>query len=68
MTIITRLNITFAISKLLHFLTNPNPTHIQMANKIMSYLLNTRTLKLKFGEGDKLKITTNTLFINNTSN
>ena len=65
MAIITRLNIIFAILKLLHFLTNPSPTHIQAVNKIINYLLNTRILKLEFRGGDKLKIVTNTSFTNN---
>ena len=68
MAIIIRLNITFIILKLLHFLINPNPTYIQMVNKIINYLLSTRTLKLKFGGGDKLKIVINTSFTNNTNN
>ena len=68
MAIITRLNITFAISKLSHSLTNPNPTYIQTVNKVINYLLSIRTLKLKFGGGDILKIVTDTSFTNNTNN
>ena len=68
MAIIIRLNIIFVILKLLHFLTNPSPTHIQGVNKIINDLLNTRILKLKFRGGDKLKIITNASFINNINN
>ena len=68
MAIITCLNIAFAILKLSRFLTNPNPTHIQAANKVINYLLGTRTLRLKFEGGDELKIVINTSFINNTNN
>ena len=68
MAIITYPNIIFAILKLSHFLTNPNPTYIQAVNKIINYLLGTRTLKLKFGGKNKLKIVTNASFINNINN
>ena len=34
----------------------------------MNYLRSTRILKLKFGEGNKLKITLNISFANNTIN
>ena len=67
MAIITRLDIIFAILKLLHFLTNLNPIYIQTVNKIISYLLGTRILKLKFRGGDKLKIIINTSFTDNIS-
>ena len=39
-----------------------------MANKIINYLLSIYILKFKFGEGNKLKIATDTSFINDTSN
>ena len=39
-----------------------------MVNKVINYLLNTRILKLKFGEKDKLKIATNASFTDNTNN
>ena len=68
MAIITRLNIIFAISKLSRFLINPSPTYIQVVNKIINYLLNTRTLKFKFGGGDKLEIVTDTSFADDISN
>ena len=38
-----------------------------MVNKVINYLLSTRTLKLKFGGGDKLKIITDAFFINDIS-
>ena len=67
MVIITYLNIIFVILKLLYFLTNLNPIHIQMVNKVINYLLGTRILKLKFGGGDKLKIIINASFTDNIS-
>ena len=39
-----------------------------MVNKIINYLLNTYTLKLKFGGGNKLKIAINTSFMDNINN
>ena len=68
MAIITRLNIIFAILKLLRFLINPGPIYMQIVNKIINYLWSTRTLRLKFGERDKLKIVMDTSFVNNINN
>ena len=68
MAIITYLNIIFAILKLLHFLTNPNPIYIQAVNKVINYLLGIRILRFKFGGGDELEIITDTSFTNNISN
>ena len=67
MVIITYLDIVFAILKLLHFLTNPNPIYIQVVNKVINYLLGIYILKFKFGGGDKLKIIINTSFMDNIS-
>ena len=67
MAIITRLNIIFAILKLLYFFINPNPIYIQVVNKVINYLLNIRILKFKFGGGDKLKIVTDAFFMDNIS-
>ena len=68
MVIITYLNIIFAILKLSHFLTNPNPTYIQAVNKVINYLLSIYTLRLKFEGGDKLKIATDASFANDINN
>ena len=67
MAIITYLNIIFTILKLLYFLTNPNPIHIQAVNKIINYLLSICILRFKFGGGNKLEIVTDTSFTDNTS-
>ena len=66
--IITRLNIIFAILKLLHFFINPSPRYIQIVNKVINYLLGTYTLRFKFGGGDKLKIITDASFMNDINN
>ena len=66
--IIIRLNIIFAILKLLHFFINPNPIYMQMVNKVINYLLSTYTLGFKFGGGDKLKIITDISFTDNINN
>ena len=68
MVIMIRPNIVFAILKLLHFLINPGPIHMQTVNKVINYLLNTRILKFKFGGGDKLEIITDTFFTDNINN
>ena len=67
MAIITRLNIAFTILKLLYFFTNLSPIYVQVVNRIINYLLGTRTLRLKFGGGDKLKIITYASFADNIS-
>ena len=46
---------------------NPSPIYMQIVNKIINYLLSTRTLKLKFGGGNKLEIITDTSFADDTS-
>ena len=38
---------------------------MQMVNKVINYLLNTCTLKLKFGGGNELKIITDASFADN---
>ena len=67
MAIITCLNIVFVILKLLHFLTNPSPIHVQTVNKVINYLLSIRILGFKFGGGDKLKIAIDASFADNIS-
>ena len=67
MVIIIRLNIIFAILKLLHFLTNLSPIYIEMVNKVINYLLSIRILGFKFGGGDKLEIVTDAFFTDNIS-
>ena len=68
MAIITRLNIIFAILKILRFFTNSNPIYIQTVNNIINYLLDTYTLKFKFGGGNKLEIITNDSLADNINN
>ena len=66
--IIIRLNIIFAILKLLRFFINPNPIYIQVVNKIINYSLGICILGFKFGGGDKLGIIMNVSFANNINN
>ena len=68
MVIITRLDITFAILKLMRFFINPSPIYIKAVNRVINYLLNTWILRFKFGGGNKLKIILNILFIDNLIN
>ena len=63
-----RLDIAFTTLRLARFLTNPSPTHIKAANRVINYLWSTWTLGLKFEEGNELEITLNVLFTNNTIN
>ena len=68
MVIIIRLNIIFVILKLLLFLTNPSPTHMQTVNKVINYLLGIRILGFKFGGRNKLKIAIDATFTDDIIN
>ena len=46
----TRPDISFATAKLAQYLTNPSPTHIQAANRVLSYLYHTRHLAIAFSK------------------
>jgi hypothetical protein len=45
----TRLNIAFAISRLIKFLNNPNSAYYKTADRALMYLYNIRQLFLRFG-------------------
>ena len=44
----TRPDIAFACSRLAQHLQNPSPKHTQLANQVLAYLLNTKTLSIKY--------------------
>jgi hypothetical protein len=41
-------DIAFACSRLAQHLQNPSPKHTQLANQVLAYLLNTKTLSIKY--------------------
>lgn len=46
--IITRPDISFAVSKLSTYLTNPSPIHMSLADRIITYLYNSKYLAIKY--------------------
>ena len=47
----TRPDISYAVSKLSKFLTNPSPAHLKAAKRVLAYLNGTRELGITFGPG-----------------
>lgn len=46
--VITRPDVAYAASKLSEFLTNPSRTHLNAADRVLSYLAHTKRLAIKF--------------------
>jgi hypothetical protein len=63
-----RLNIAFAISRLIKVLNNPSSTYYKTADRVLIYLYNTRQLSLRFGGQDNLVIASDASFANNNTN
>src|SRR5438045_6739576 len=53
--IITRLDISKTMSKLLEFLQNPFPTHYIVANQTLEYLVTTKFLAIEFNRNQQDK-------------
>src|SRR5205814_8853533 len=53
--IITRLDISKTMSKLLEFLQNPSPIHLVAANQTLEYLVATKYLAIEFNENQQDK-------------
>lgn len=45
----TRADVSFAVSKLSQFLCDPSDSHWQAASRVLAYLVNTKSLKLRLG-------------------
>src|SRR5947209_9894377 len=54
-TIITRLDISKTMSKLLEFLQNPSLTHLVVANQALEYLVATKFLAIEFNRNQQDK-------------
>src|SRR5436305_12971701 len=69
--IITRLDISKTMSKLLEFLQNPSPTHLVVANQTWEYLVVTKFLAIEFNRNQqdkKIFITSSDLaFVDNSN-
>src|SRR5438045_6095612 len=70
-TIITRLDISKTMSKLLEFLQNPSLTHLVVANQTLEYLVATKFLAIEFNRNQqdkKIFITSSNLaFVDNSN-
>src|SRR5436853_4623692 len=69
--IITRLDISKTMSKLLEFLQNPSPTHCVVANQTLEYLVATKFLAIEFNRNQqdkKIFISSSDLAFANDSN
>jgi hypothetical protein len=51
-----KLNISHAVFKLSQFLKNPSVKHLNACKRVISYLLNTRTLIIKYSVRQEEKI------------
>src|SRR5436305_15051546 len=69
--IITRLDISKTMSKLLEFLQNPSPTHFVVVNQTLEYLVTTKFLAIEFNRNQqdkKIFITSSNLaFVDNSN-
>ena len=55
-TIATRPNVSFAVSRLSQFLTNPSPKHIRAVDRLICYLLTTATHALAYYGAEELAL------------
>jgi len=62
----TRIDITFAVSRLARFLTNPSPEHHAAADRVLHYLYRYRRLGLQLGGADDFLVATDASFADNT--
>ena len=67
-TIITHLNIVFAVSQLACYLTNSESLHQATADQTLLYLKRHRDLNLQLDKDDKYLMTSDISFANNTVN
>lgn len=64
--VITRPDISFAVSRLARFSTNPGPLHQKAADRVLLYLQRTASLALQFGGNDDLYMASDASFADNT--
>jgi hypothetical protein len=62
----TRPDIAFATSRLARFLMNPGPAHQDAADRVLVYLLATKSRALELGGGDGFEVTSDASFADNT--
>ena len=64
--VITRPDISFAVSRLVRFSTNPRPLYQKAADRVLLYLQRTASLTLQFRGNDDLYTASNASFADNT--
>ena len=64
--VITRPDISFAVSRLARFSTNPRPLYQKAADRVLLYLQRTASLALQFRGNDNLYTASDTSFADNT--
>jgi hypothetical protein len=62
----TRPDIAFATSRLARFLSNPSSKHQKAADRVLLYLMDTKTKALQLGGGDRLQVASDASFADNT--
>lgn len=64
--VITRPDVAFAVARLARFNQNPGPEHHRAADQVLRYLHVTRSLALKLGGGDYLRVASDASFADNS--
>ncbi|EAQ89508.1 hypothetical protein CHGG_06127 [Chaetomium globosum CBS 148.51] len=64
--VITRPDVAFAVARLARFNQNPGPEHHRAADQVLRYLHVTRSLALRLGGGDYLRVASDASFADNS--
>lgn len=64
--VVTRPDIAFAVSRLARFNMNPSDEHHAAADKVIHYLMKTRSLALQLGGGDEFLVASDASFADNS--
>ncbi|KJZ72743.1 hypothetical protein HIM_07935 [Hirsutella minnesotensis 3608] len=64
--VITRPDVSFAVSRLAQFNSNPGPEHHKAADRVLQYLVSTSTLALQLGGGDDFEVASDASYADNS--
>ncbi|RFN41883.1 putative retrotransposon hobs hobase [Fusarium flagelliforme] len=64
--IISRPDVSFAVSRLARFMNNPSEQHLHALNRVLNYLYATRYLGLQFGPGEGFEVYSDASYGDNT--
>jgi hypothetical protein len=62
----TRIDVSFAVSRLSRFLTNPSPAHHRAADRVLHYLKKNQHLALQLGGGEGFRVASDASFADNS--